>query len=99
MGVQGCVSALSTDVAGLALCLAIAQQPPRDGPSKGQTDTMKIQTRTEPQHRRLTAPEMGLAWSAEESVDKGRKHEAFDTSFYSGERRGLARAMRLDRKR
>lgn len=42
---------------------------------------------------------MGLAWSAEESVDKGRKHEAFDTGFYSGERRGLARAMRFDRKR
>lgn len=60
---------------------------------------MKIQTRTETQHRRLPIPEMGLAWSTEESVDKGRKHEAFDTGFYSGERRGLARAMRLDRKR
>ena len=42
---------------------------------------MKIQPRTEPQHRRHPAPEMGLAWSAEESVDKGRKHEAFDTGF------------------
>ena len=60
---------------------------------------MKIQPRTEPQHRRLPAPEMGLAWSVEESVEKGRKHEAFDTGFYSGERRGLARAQRLDRKR
>ncbi|MBV8037394.1 hypothetical protein [Roseateles sp.] len=60
---------------------------------------MKIQPRTEAQPRRLPAPEAGLAWSAEESVDKGRKHEAFDTGFYSGERRGLARAMRLDRKR
>jgi hypothetical protein len=60
---------------------------------------MKIQPRTEPQHRRHPAPEMGLAWSAEDSVDKGRKHEAFDTGFYSGERRGLARAQRLDRKR
>jgi len=60
---------------------------------------MKIQPRNESQHRRLPAPEMGLAWSAAESVDKGRKHEAFDTGFYSGERRGLARAMRLDRKR
>ncbi|WP_233393244.1 hypothetical protein [Pelomonas caseinilytica] len=58
---------------------------------------MKIQSRTEPQPRRLPASEM--AWSAEESVDKGRKHEAFDTGFYSGERRGLARALRLDRKR
>ena len=56
---------------------------------------MKIQTRTEPQHRRLPVPEMGLDWSA----DKGRKHEAFDTGFYSGERRGLARALRFDRKR
>lgn len=60
---------------------------------------MKIQTRTETQHRRLPVPEMGLAWGAEDSVDKGRKHEAFDTGFYSGERRGLARALRLDRKR
>ena len=58
---------------------------------------MKIQTRTEPQHRRFPAPEM--AWSVEESVEKGRKHEAFDTGFYSGERRGLARALRFDRKR
>ncbi|MBW8744045.1 MAG: hypothetical protein JF628_06830 [Sphingomonas sp.] len=56
---------------------------------------MKIHPRTEPQHRRLPVPEMGLDWSA----DKGRKHEAFDTGFYSGERRGLARAMRFDRKR
>ena len=60
---------------------------------------MKIQTRTEPQHRRLPVPEVGPSWSAGESVEKGRKHEAFDTSFYSGERRGLAPAMRLDRKR
>jgi len=60
---------------------------------------MKIQTRTETQHRRLPVPEMAGAWSVEDSVDKGRKHEAFDTGFYSGERRGLARAMRLDRKR
>lgn len=60
---------------------------------------MKIHTRTEPQQRRLPVPEMGLGWSAEESVEKGRKHEAFDTGFYSGDRRGLARAMRFDRKR
>ncbi|MFG6467451.1 hypothetical protein [Roseateles sp. BYS87W] len=60
---------------------------------------MKIQSRSESQTRRLPMPEMGLAWSAGESVDKGRKHEAFDTGFYSGERRGLARALRLDRKR
>ena len=56
---------------------------------------MKIQTRHETQPRRLPAPDMGQDWSAE----KGRKHEAFDTGFYSGERRGLARAMRFDRKR
>ncbi|CAM3978845.1 hypothetical protein [Roseateles saccharophilus] len=60
---------------------------------------MKIQPRTEPQQRRIPAPDMGLGWGAEESVDKGRKHEAFDTGFYSGERRGLARALRFDRKR
>lgn len=59
----------------------------------------KIQQRTESQTRRLPAPDMALAWSAGESVEKGRKHEAFDTSLYSGERRGLARAIRLDRKR
>ena len=60
---------------------------------------MKIQTRQEQSHRRSPLPEMGPAWSAEASVEKGRKHEAFDTGFYSGERRGLARALRLDRKR
>lgn len=60
---------------------------------------MKIQSRPESQHRRLPLPEMGMTWSAEDSVEKGRKHEAFDTSFYSGERRGFARAIRLDRKR
>jgi len=59
---------------------------------------MKILNRQEPQPRRLPVPEMGAAWS-EASVDKGRKHEAFDTGFYSGERRGLARAQRFDRKR
>lgn len=60
---------------------------------------MKIQPRTEHSHRRLPPPEAGLAWSTEDSVEKGRKHESFDTGFYSGERRGLARALRLDRKR
>lgn len=60
---------------------------------------MKTLTRHEPQPRRLPVPELGASWSAAESVDKGRKHEAFDTGFYSGERRGLARALRLDRKR
>lgn len=58
---------------------------------------MKTLHRTESQPRRQRLPDM--AWSAEESVDKGRKHEAFDVGFYSGERRGLARALRLDRKR
>lgn len=56
---------------------------------------MKIQHRHEPSQRRLPVPDMGQDWSAE----KGRKHEAFDTGFYSGERRGLARALRFDRKR
>jgi hypothetical protein len=56
---------------------------------------MKIQHRHETSQRRLPVPDMGQDWSA----DKGRKHEAFDTGFYSGERRGLARALRFDRKR
>ena len=60
---------------------------------------MKIQTRQEHSHRRLPTPEMSPAWSTEESVEKGRKHEPFDTGFYSGERRGLNRALRIDRKR
>jgi hypothetical protein len=90
------VSGLSTAVAGPALCHPIA---PLSGRETGKTAMMKIQPRTESQHRRIPAPEMGLAWGAEESVDKGRKHEAFDTGFYSGERRGLARALRFDRKR
>ncbi len=60
---------------------------------------MKIQTRQEHAHRRLPVPEMGPAWSAEESVDKGRKHEAFDTGFFTGGPRNLARVMRFDRKR
>jgi len=60
---------------------------------------MKSQLRTETPPRRPPLPEMGGAWPAEEPLDKGRKHEAFDTGFYSGERRGLARALRLDRKR
>lgn len=60
---------------------------------------MKIQTRQETSNRRLPVPEIGQSWSAEASVEKGRKHEAFDTGFYSGERRGLARALRFDRKR
>ncbi|PTT77985.1 hypothetical protein DBR42_24360 [Pelomonas sp. HMWF004] len=59
----------------------------------------KIQSRTENSHRRHPLPDMGLALGVEESVEKGRKHEAFDTGFYSGERRGLARALRFDRKR
>ena len=58
---------------------------------------MKIQPRNETQPRRHPVPEM--AWTAEDSVEKGRKYEAFDTGFYSGERRGLARAQRFDRKR
>lgn len=60
---------------------------------------IKFQHRTEPQPRRLPVPEMGGAWSVDESVEKGRKHEAFDTGFFSGDRRSLARVMRFDRKR
>ncbi len=51
--------------------------------------------RAEPQPRRLPTPEVGVEWSA----DMGRKHEAFDAGVFSGDRRGLARAMRFDRKR
>lgn len=60
---------------------------------------MKIQTRQDHSHRRLPLPEAAQTWSTEESVEKARKHEAFDAGFYSGERRGLARALRFDRKR
>jgi len=58
---------------------------------------MKIQQRSEPQPRRQAPTE----WSAgtEWSADKGRKHEAFDTGVFSGDRRSLARVMRFDRKR
>jgi len=90
------VSGLSTAAAGAPLCLPIA---PLSGRETGKTAMTKIQPRNEHQPRRLPVPEMGLAWSTEESVDKGRKHEAFDAGFYSGERRGLARALRFDRKR
>jgi hypothetical protein len=60
---------------------------------------IKIQPRTEPQPRRHPLPDMGGIWGADDTVEKGRKHEAFDTGFYSGDRRGLARVMRFDRKR
>ncbi|MCE4557460.1 hypothetical protein [Pelomonas cellulosilytica] len=56
---------------------------------------MKMQPRNDHPQRRLPMPDLGH----EGSADKGRKHEAFDTGFYSGERRGLARALRFDRKR
>ncbi|TXI20829.1 MAG: hypothetical protein E6Q67_08710 [Roseateles sp.] len=59
---------------------------------------IKIQPRQDSQTRRLPLSE-GLGWSADDTVEKGRKHEAFDTAFYSGDRRSLARALRFDRKR
>ena len=93
---QRIVFGLSTGVGGLALS---PQSRRFTGRETGKTAMMKIQHRNDNQPRRLPVPEMGLALGAEDGADKGRKHEAFDTGFYSGERRGLARAMRLDRKR
>jgi hypothetical protein len=60
---------------------------------------MKMPQRNDSTPRRPPTPDVAQSWNPEESVDKGRKHEAFDTGFYSGERRGLARALRFDRKR
>lgn len=56
---------------------------------------MKIQPRQDNPTRRLPVPELGSEWS----TDKGRKHEAFDTGSFAGDRRNLARVMRFDRKR
>lgn len=56
---------------------------------------MKIQHRQEHPPRRLPVPELGSEWTTE----KGRKHEAFDTGSFAGDRRSLARVMRFDRKR
>ena len=52
---------------------------------------MKIQQRTEQQPRRAPMPES--------NIDKGRKHEAFESGSFGCDRRSLARAMRFDRKR
>ena len=59
----------------------------------------KTQTRHDHAHRRLPMPEMAQPWSAEDSVEKGRNHEAFDAGLYNSERRGLERALHFDRKR
>lgn len=60
---------------------------------------IKLQNRIEPQPRRPAMSDLGNLWGADDTVEKGRKHEAFDTGFYSGDRRSLARVMRFDRKR
>ena len=52
---------------------------------------MKTQTQSASPARRLPPPD----WNA----DKGRKHEAFDNAGVGCDRRSMARAMRLDRKR
>ena len=52
---------------------------------------MKSQQRNEPQPRRIPMPE----WT----IDKGRKHEAFESASVGNDRRSLARAARFDRKR
>jgi hypothetical protein len=52
---------------------------------------MKSQQHTETQPRRMPVPEL--------QVDKGRKHEAFESAPVGGDRRSVARAMRFDRKR
>ena len=55
---------------------------------------MKFQHRTDPQPRRLPLPEWNGA-----NGDKGRKHEAFETSTFGSDRRSQALAQRCDRKR
>ena len=55
---------------------------------------MKMQNRTEQQPRRLPSPEL-----MSDMVDKGRKHEAFESGSYGSDRRSLARAVRFDKKR
>jgi len=54
---------------------------------------MKNQTHSAAAVRRLLPPEWNGA-----TADKGRKHEAFNAAIGS-DRRTMARAMRLDRKR
>jgi hypothetical protein len=56
---------------------------------------MKIQHRHESHPRRHPVPAVGSEWT----TDKGRKHEAFDTGSFGGDRRSMAQVMRLDRKR
>jgi len=52
---------------------------------------MKSQQQSEQQPRRMPQPESQL--------DKGRKHEAFESGSFGCDRRSLARAIRFDRKR
>lgn len=54
---------------------------------------MKNQTHSATTARRLLPPE----WNGG-TADKGRKHEAFNAAIGS-DRRSMARALRLDRKR
>jgi hypothetical protein len=64
------------------------------GSERRKTDkgsAMKSQQHTETQPRRMPVPEL--------QVDKGRKHEAFESAPVGGDRRSVARAMRFDRKR
>jgi hypothetical protein len=66
----------------------------RSGDLKIETErhtAMKVQQRSEAQTRRIPVPEL--------NGDKGRKHEAFELGNFGCDRRSLARAMRLDRKR
>ncbi len=46
---------------------------------------------SEQQPRRMPIPES--------QMDKGRKHEAFESIGFGSDRRSLARAIRFDRKR
>lgn len=93
------MSEASTDTGGVALCPPIASIDRDKAGSAGPHSMIKTPQRNDSTHRRPPTPDVASSWSPEESVDKGRKHEAFDTGFYSGERRGLARALRFDRKR
>lgn len=56
---------------------------------------MKTQQQSEPQQPRRSPGNDGQT----AQIDKGRKHEAFESGSFGCDRRSLARALRFDRKR
>lgn len=89
---QTIVTDLSTAPFRPALCLQTNRNWDPVVTAKGRQIMMKTQQHSEQQPRRLPIPEA-------QSVDKGRKHEAFESGSYGSDRRSLARAIRFDRKR